>query len=193
MNVVTVTINGIEYNLKGEEKEEYLHKVAGYVDKKIKNIMNTNEKLSTASAAVLTAVNIVDELFKYDKSYSEITLKVEKMLKNEKLLTEQIHVYKKNIIDLEHHSEDLQKKLKEDLNQILFKQKEEELAKLNKEFILLQEASQKTIADNNALKSENKELKVQVQSAKFKFIGLQNKLIDTEKDLTKYKNASNSL
>ena len=193
MNVVTVTINGIEYNLKGEEKEEYLHKVAGYVDKKIKNIMNTNEKLSTASAAVLTAVNIVDELFKYDKSYSEITLKVEKMLKNEKLLTEQIHVYKKNIIDLEHHSEDLQKKLKEDLNQILFKQKEEELAKLNKEFILLQEASQKTIADNNALKSENKELKVQVQSAKYKVLGLQNKLVDTQTDLTKYKNASNSL
>lgn len=193
MNVVTVTINGIEYNLKGEEKEEYLHKVAGYVDKKIKNIMNTNEKLSTASAAVLTAVNIVDELFKYDKSYSEITLKVEKMLKNEKLLTEQIHVYKKNIIDLENHSEDLQKKLKEDLNQILFKQMQEELVKLNKEIILLQEATLKTTADNKALKSENKELKVQVQSAKFKFIGLQNKLIDTEKDLTKYKNASNSL
>lgn len=193
MNVVTVVINGIEYNLKGEEKEEYLHKVAGYVDKKIKNIMNTNLKLSTASAAVLTAVNVVDDMFKYDKSYAEVTSKVEKLLKNEKILMEQIHVYKKNIIDLENHNEDLQKKLKEDLNQILFKQKEEELAKLNKEFILLQEASQKTIADNNALKSENKELKVQVQSAKYKVLGLQNKLVDTQTDLTKYKNASNSL
>ena len=40
MNVITVKINGLEYNLKGEESEEYLHKVAIYADKKIKGILD---------------------------------------------------------------------------------------------------------------------------------------------------------
>ncbi|MCS4522060.1 cell division protein ZapA [Clostridium botulinum] len=34
MNIITVKINGVEYNLKGEEQEDYLHKVARYVDKR---------------------------------------------------------------------------------------------------------------------------------------------------------------
>ena len=45
MNIVTIKINGIEYNLKGNEREEYLHMVGSYVDKKIKNIMSNNEKI----------------------------------------------------------------------------------------------------------------------------------------------------
>jgi Uncharacterized protein conserved in bacteria len=72
MNLITVKINGAEYNLKGEENEEYLHKIAHYVDKKLKNIMGNNPKLSTTSAAVLTAINCIDELYKCDKAYSEL-------------------------------------------------------------------------------------------------------------------------
>ena len=64
MNIVTIKINGNEYNLKGDEREEYLHMVASYVDKKIKNIMGNNEKLSTSSAAILTALNLGDDMFK---------------------------------------------------------------------------------------------------------------------------------
>mgnify|MGYP000945613319 FL=1 len=67
MNVVSVRINGVEYNLKGEEQEEYLLKAAGYVDKKIKAVMEKNCMLNTSSAAVLSALNIVDDLFKSQK------------------------------------------------------------------------------------------------------------------------------
>ena len=67
MNTVTVIINDVEYNLRGKEDEKYLLDVAAYVDTKIKEI--------TSSAAVLTAVNIADELFKCDLEIGDITKK----------------------------------------------------------------------------------------------------------------------
>jgi len=75
MNTVTVIINDVEYNLRGKEDEKYLLDVAAYVDTKIKEISGTNKKLSTSSAAVLTAVNIADELFKCDLEIGDITKK----------------------------------------------------------------------------------------------------------------------
>ena len=62
MNTVTVKINGMEYNLKGKEDDEYLLKVSEYVDGKFKEVSSNNNKLSISSVAVLSALNIADEL-----------------------------------------------------------------------------------------------------------------------------------
>ena len=75
MNTVTVKINGVEYNLRGKEDEKYLFDVAEYVDSKIREISSNNKKLSISSVAVLTAVNIADELFKCDLEINDITKK----------------------------------------------------------------------------------------------------------------------
>ncbi len=75
MNTVTVNINGVDYNLRGKEVETYLQEVASFVDGKIREISVTNNKLSIGSAAVLTAINIADELFKCNEELSEITKK----------------------------------------------------------------------------------------------------------------------
>lgn len=72
MNIITVIIDDVEYNLKGNEDEEYLNRVAFFVDKKIRNIKSKNEKLSISSAAVLTAINIADDMFKSQEIYSEL-------------------------------------------------------------------------------------------------------------------------
>ena len=46
MATVTVTINGVEYNLKGHEDGEYLKKVAEYVEEKTQEMATKNNKLS---------------------------------------------------------------------------------------------------------------------------------------------------
>lgn len=76
MNTVTVKINGMEYNLKGKENQEYLLGLAGYVDGKLREIMNKNSKLSSTAVAVLTCLNIGDELSKCDKEAAELIEKV---------------------------------------------------------------------------------------------------------------------
>lgn len=76
MNTVTVKINGMEYNLKGKENQEYLIQLAGYVDGKLREIMNKNSKLSSTAVAVLTCLNIGDELSKCDKEAADLIEKV---------------------------------------------------------------------------------------------------------------------
>lgn len=63
-NKVEVRIGGKDYTLVGVESEEYIQKVALYIDKKMNEIMRVNNKLSTSMASVLSAVNVADDYFK---------------------------------------------------------------------------------------------------------------------------------
>lgn len=187
MNIVTVKINGIEYNLKGDEREEYLHKVAGYVDKKVRNILENNRKLSTSSAAILSAVNVVDDMFKKQKEYEELIDKLNQMEKVQNSYMEQIEVLKKQLNHMEQYNTELQLKLKSNLNNQQLEQLEQSVHKLTEELAITQETAQKSIKENSVLKSENKEFKFQLQSAKYKIIDLQHKLVENQINLAKEK------
>jgi len=63
-NKVEVRIAGKDYTLVGCESEEYIQKVALYIDKKMTEIMRMNNKLSTSMASVLTAVNVAMSISK---------------------------------------------------------------------------------------------------------------------------------
>jgi cell division protein ZapA len=63
-NEVHVQIFGTGYTIRGEEDQEYIQRVAAYVDQKMRDI---NEKLPVASlakVAVLASLNLADELFR---------------------------------------------------------------------------------------------------------------------------------
>ncbi len=62
---VDVEIFGMDYTLKSDEaNEEYLIMLANYVDAKMKDLSQQfNKKISINQLAVLTALNIADELF----------------------------------------------------------------------------------------------------------------------------------
>jgi cell division protein ZapA len=64
MKTTKIRICNNEYLIKGNESEEYIEKIALFVDKKMSAIMRENPKLSVSMAAVLTAVNIADDYFK---------------------------------------------------------------------------------------------------------------------------------
>ena len=63
-NKVIVRIGGREYAMRGAESEEYIHKVAIYVDKKMQEISAKQPPLSISMLAVLTAINLADEVIK---------------------------------------------------------------------------------------------------------------------------------
>lgn len=63
-NKVEVRIGGKDYVLVGPESDEYIQKVALYIDRKMSEVLKMNNRLSTSLAAVLTAVNVADDLFK---------------------------------------------------------------------------------------------------------------------------------
>ena len=59
----TVRIAGKEYTITGTDTEEHMRRVAVYVDRKMEEITLTTRTLPN-NAAVLTAMNISDELLK---------------------------------------------------------------------------------------------------------------------------------
>ncbi|MFL0247926.1 cell division protein ZapA [Candidatus Clostridium stratigraminis] len=187
MNVITVNINGMEYNLRGEENEEYLHKVARQVDKKLKHILSSNPKLSLSSAAVLTALNSVDDMLKCDQAYSEVEEEKKKLNAAVKSKAEELEALRKQLKYLEDYNAELQSKLKNMDNEDFLKEKQRVIEKLNKELSITEENAKNYLNERNSLKLENKELKFQLQSYKYKTIDLQNKLIEKGIELTKVK------
>lgn len=62
-NRVVINICGEEYTFIAEETPSYMQKVGSYVDEKMTEVMQS-AKVGRTDAAVLTAANITDELFK---------------------------------------------------------------------------------------------------------------------------------
>lgn len=62
-NRVVVSICGEEYTFVAEESAAYMQKVGSYVSDKMNEVLNS-AKVGRTDAAILTAANIADELFK---------------------------------------------------------------------------------------------------------------------------------
>ena len=70
-NHVIVTICGEDYTFVADESESYMQKVGAYVGDKMDEILNST-RVGRADAAVLTAANIADELFKAQASAEQL-------------------------------------------------------------------------------------------------------------------------
>ena len=62
-NRVVISICGEEYTFIADESAAYMHKVGSYVSEKMEEVLNS-AKVGRTDAAILTAANIADELFK---------------------------------------------------------------------------------------------------------------------------------
>ncbi|MEQ8235425.1 MAG: cell division protein ZapA [Syntrophomonadaceae bacterium] len=79
-NRVKVEIFNQEYIVKGSENAEYIEMLAAYVDRRMRMIEQRNHSLSIVKVAVLTALNLADELNKLQEDYDELV----KVLEEEK-------------------------------------------------------------------------------------------------------------
>jgi len=81
--VVQVDIFGSQYTIKkGAEDPSYIARVAAYVDQKMREI---NEKLPVASVskvAVLTSLNLADELFKEREEQVKVPVALDRLAKS---------------------------------------------------------------------------------------------------------------
>lgn len=83
-NESKVLIGGNVYTLSGDESEEYLQRVALYMNKKMDEVRNSEngKKLNTRLQSVLLAINIADDYFKM-KTQTEENEGMESQMKNE--------------------------------------------------------------------------------------------------------------
>ncbi len=98
-NKVVVKILGQEYTLISDDSREHMQRVSNLVDDKMRELYNSNKKMSTSMVAVLTALNTTDEYLKaldeqeeiikrYENPKQEIDVLAEELLKVKETLTE---------------------------------------------------------------------------------------------------------
>ncbi len=79
---VKVYILGQEYVVKSEEGEDYVRKVASYVNEQIETIIETTKTVTTFKVAILAAMRIADEYFKEMEKNKRLVDFVEDRSKN---------------------------------------------------------------------------------------------------------------
>ena len=185
MNILNVKINGIDYNLKGEENEEYLIKISSYVDRKIKVMLENNDRLSTSSAAVLCALNSADEMFKMESKCKALALRIDQMEKTEKKSQNEIGVSQKQFSNLEDSNTLLKQKIENMKNGQDSKQKDEQIGVNAKEAELMKENVQNGLDEIAKLKFENKNYKLEIHSVNLKLMEIEQKYITSQVCLAK--------
>lgn len=118
MNIITVKINGMEYNLRGEENNEYLQMVAQYVDNKINSLMIKNSKISRPDATILAAINLGDEVFKHKEAFERVSENYKILSREHKELISDTQMMKRDYQNIHDKNEALNtalKKAKEEL------------------------------------------------------------------------------
>jgi len=98
---VKVLINGAEYTLVTAENPEYVQRVAVRVDKTLSEISQANKKLSAAMLAMLTSINLADELVRLEDSADNLRKELADYSKSEIQLSTQVTEKTERIKELE--------------------------------------------------------------------------------------------
>ena len=108
-NRVVINICGEDYTFVAEESAAYMEKVGAYVSGK----MQEGAKVGRTDAAVLTAVNITDELFKAQSASEQLRGQIKGYLDEAGKAQNQVSELKREVFRLQQKLEHLQKSEKQ--------------------------------------------------------------------------------
>lgn len=77
MGSIEVNILGQNYTIKGDAPEEYIIKLASYVDLKLKEVHNSAPNIAPLKAAILASLNIADELHRTREAHEKEAMEIE--------------------------------------------------------------------------------------------------------------------
>jgi cell division protein ZapA len=80
--VVEIKIFGQIFSVKTDAEEAHIHAVAQYVNEKMDEILKKTKSISTLNVAILTALNIADDLLKEKEQRKALLKEVENKSKN---------------------------------------------------------------------------------------------------------------
>ena len=99
-NRVTINICGDEYTFIADESATYMQKVGTYVSEKMEEVLNT-AKVGRTDAAILTAANIADELFKSQAASEQLRSQIKGYLDEASRAQSEVSELKREIFRLQ--------------------------------------------------------------------------------------------
>jgi len=70
---IRVVIYDQEYFMRGDLNQEYIQKLAKYLDTRMRSIAERTRTVDTLRVAILAALNVVDEYHQLKARYEEVT------------------------------------------------------------------------------------------------------------------------
>ena len=99
-NRVVVNICGEEYTFIAEESASYMQRVGAYVGDKMNEVLS-GTKVGRTDAAVLTAANIADELFKAQAAAEQLRSQIKGYLDEASKAQSEVSELKREILRLQ--------------------------------------------------------------------------------------------
>lgn len=75
--LVEIKVFGQTYTVKTDAEEDYIQEVAKYVNEKMEEVLKKTKSVSTLNVAILTALNIADDLLKEKEKRIDLLREVE--------------------------------------------------------------------------------------------------------------------
>ena len=99
-NRVVVNICGEEYTFIAEESASYMQRVGAYVGDKMQEVLSST-KVGRTDAAVLTAANITDELFKAQTAAEQLRSQIKGYLDEASKAQSEVSELKREVFRLQ--------------------------------------------------------------------------------------------
>lgn len=113
-NKVKIRIYGQEYTIVGERSQDEIIKAAQYVDERMQFIGRNSNLGSTTSLAVLSAVNIADEIFSIKDELEQLRTLNKQLEADAQKYVNLWDEAKKSVIQYRNEIEDLRQKASDD-------------------------------------------------------------------------------
>lgn len=107
-NRVVVTICGEEYTFVAEESAAYMQRVGSYVSDKMEEVL-AGSRVGRTDAAVLTAANIADELFKAQTAAEQLRGQIKGYLDEAGKAQSEVSELKREVFRLQQKLEHLER------------------------------------------------------------------------------------
>jgi cell division protein ZapA len=111
MNRVRVMIAGKDYVFQTEEEEKYVVGLARQLDRKMKEIMTSDQALSLTSACVLAAMDILDEKEKMGTDTDNLRFQIKDYIDEANRANDRADLLEKKIEALESENKSLKNEL----------------------------------------------------------------------------------
>jgi cell division protein ZapA len=75
--LVEIKVFGQTYTVKSDAKEDHIQEVARYVNEKMDEVLRKTRSISTLNVAILTALNLADDLLKEKEKREDLLREIE--------------------------------------------------------------------------------------------------------------------
>lgn len=77
-----ISIMGQKFMIKSESDDDYVNRVAKFVDDRINEVMQNTKSVASINVAILAAMNIADEYFRFKQDKEQKLTMVEKKIED---------------------------------------------------------------------------------------------------------------